>query len=92
MMIEEVQKLKKIKVKYPILKKDGYKLEYSEKSENYLDIFLSKKVDEVISIKIHITENKIIKRIESPGSDYNNLESFTHSEVLGIAEIISQIS
>lgn len=91
-MIEEVQKLKNFKVKYPILKKDGYKLEYSDKSENYLDIFLSKKVDDVISIKIHMTEKRITKRIESPGSDYNKLESFTHSEILGIAEIISQIS
>lgn len=87
-MKDEVINVEKFKVKYPILKKEGYKLSYGEKTKDYVDVFLIKKIDDVISVTIHITERKVVKRYE--GSDYK-VEGMTVREVLGVAEILKEL-
>lgn len=87
---ESIKETKKVKINYDILKKEGYKLSYGEKNQDYIDIFLVKKVDDSSNMTIHISEKRVTKRFE--GSNYNNnTESLTLKEVQGIAKIISQI-
>ena len=90
MSVSGIKETKTLKIKYEILKKEGYKLEYGDKTEHYVDVYFSKKVDDVTSISIQITETKVTKRIR--GTNYEDkVEALTVKEVLGITEIIKQV-
>ena len=81
---------RQVKIKYDLLKKEGYKLSYGEKTKDYVDIFLVKKVDDSSRMTIHISEKVVTKRFD--GTNFNNnVESLTLKEVQGVAQIISQI-
>lgn len=86
---EKITNVSNIKIKYPLLKKEGYKLSYGTKIEDYVDIFFTKKVDDATNLTIFVNEKKVVKRYE--GANYNNIEALTCKEILAVAEIISQI-
>lgn len=87
---EKITNVSDMKIKYPLLKKEGYKLSYGTKTKDYIDIFFTKKVDDATNLTIFINEKKVVKRFE--GANYNNnIEALTCKEILAVAEIISQI-
>lgn len=88
----KVMETKSLKINYSILKKEGYKLEYGSKTPEYVDVFFSKKMDDITKATIFINEKKIVKRLEGSNYDNNNFEAFTWKEIEGINQIIKQIS
>lgn len=88
---EKITQVSDIKIKYPLLKKEGYKLSYGTKTEDYVDIFFTKKVDDATNLTIFINEKKVVKRFEGGNYNNNNIEALTCKEILAVAEIITQI-
>ena len=82
---------KKLKIKYDLLKKEGYKLNYGEKTKDFIDIFFVKELEDGIRFTLHISEKRATKRIFTSSNNSDNIEALTLKEVQGIAQIISQI-
>ena len=80
-----------LKIKYDKLKKAGYKLDYGSKSEEYIDIYFVKKLDENISTTISINEKTVTKRLHGGSFDNSGIEPLTCEEIIGIADILSQL-
>lgn len=88
----KVVERKEFKLKYPILKKEGYVLEYGSKEKDYLDIYLKKKIDDVSSFSLRIYEGVIMKKLVSSGTYDDKIQPLTWKEIKGINEIISQLA
>ena len=80
-IMNDINKSEKLKIKYPILKKEGYKLNYADKYNEYIDIYFIKKVDEATSLTISINEKYVSKRI-----DNETAQGFTKNEIKGIKD------
>lgn len=85
-VVDKVVQRKEIKLKYPILKKEGYVLDYGSIEKGYVDVYLVKELDDATNMTIHISEKRITKRI-----DYDDVKPLTWNEIKGINEILSQI-
>lgn len=71
-----------IKLKYPKLKRLGYKLCYGDKSDKYLDLFFERESEDG-NFEMRITEKYIYKRMRGVE---DNLP-LTLKEVVAVAEI-----